>query len=280
MSGRYLTDLATVLRGAGLHVTEVDGWHGRARSSGGYSSGRPTHVMVHHTASGPSSDGWPDVNYMTYSADARPVANLYVNRAGEWWVMAAGATNTNGSGGPLDNVPADSMNTHAIGIEAGNGGTGEEWPDAQQTAYLTACSALCRHYGIPAGHVRAHSEWAPGRKVDPAGPSRWAPFGGTWPMDGFRSDVAAGGTPPPTRKGHRMFQLFTIPDGANPGAVFVTDGVYYRHVETQDALAALQVSAGAQGLSTKVGTFARVQLNAAGLFVDRDGTIGAPNPYG
>jgi hypothetical protein len=191
MGGRYLTDLADVLRRAGLTVTEVDGWQTRSRSSGGYDSGRPTHVMVHHTASGPSSDGWPDVNYMTYSSDNRPVANLYVNRAGAWWVMAAGATNTNGKGGPVDGCPADSMNTHAIGIEAGNNGTGEPWPPAQQEAYTTAVAALCDAYDIPTGRVLSHAEWAPDRKIDPAGPSRWAPSG-TWPMDPFRADVAAG----------------------------------------------------------------------------------------
>jgi hypothetical protein len=189
MSGRYLTDLAFVVRAAGLDVIEMDGWQTRARSSGGYSSGRPTHVMVHHTASGPSSDGWPDANYCTHGSDNRPVANLYLNRAGTVWVMAAGATNTNGQGGPLDNVPADSMNSYAIGIEAGNNGTGEVWPVAQQDGYLWLCQALCATYAIPHSHVRSHAEWSPGRKIDPAGPSRWAP-GGTWPMHEFRDDLA------------------------------------------------------------------------------------------
>ena len=128
MGSRYLTDLANVVRGAGLVVQEEPGWQSRSRGSGGYSSGLPNAVMIHHTASGPSSDGQPDVSYMCYSADARPIANLYLSRQGKVWVMAAGATNTNGSGGPLGPVPADSMNSSAIGIEAGNNGTGSPGP--------------------------------------------------------------------------------------------------------------------------------------------------------
>ena len=200
MGSRYLTDLASVCRGAGLWVNEEPGWQSRARGSGGYSSGLPCAVMIHHTASGPSSDGQPDVNYMCYSADARPIANIYLARTGIVWVMAAGATNTNGSGGPLGPVSGDSMNSSAIGIEAGNNGTGEPWPEAQQRAYTQLCSALCKHYGIPVGQVWSHCEWAPGRKIDPAGPSKWA-ASGTWNEDSFRGDVALyspGPTPPPT----------------------------------------------------------------------------------
>jgi N-acetylmuramoyl-L-alanine amidase len=186
MGSRYLTDLADVVRGTGLVMQEEGGWQSRARGSGGYNSGLPNHVMVHHTASGPGSDGQPDVDYMCYRADARPIANLYLSRSGKVWVMAAGATNTNGSGSaPWGGCPNDSMNSHAIGIEAGNNGTGEPWPKAQQDAYLILVGALTSHYGIDGGHVRGHVEWAPGRKIDPAGPSQWA-SSGTWNMDGFR----------------------------------------------------------------------------------------------
>ena len=44
-------------------------------------------------------------------------------------------------------------------------------------------------YGI--GYVRGHVEWAPDRKVDPAGPSRWATGNETWDLDRFRADVEA-----------------------------------------------------------------------------------------
>ena len=187
--GLYLTDLADICRAAGLTVLEQAGWQFRARSSGGYADGQPDHVMCHHTASGSSADGWPDADYCSYTSDIRPVANLYLDRAGAVYVLAAGATNTNGSGSdPCGIVPADSMNTHAIGIEAGNDGVGEPWPAAQQDAYIALVSALCSAYGIPTSSVHSHAEWTT-RKIDPAGPSRWAPEGGTWPMDGFRAEL-------------------------------------------------------------------------------------------
>jgi len=200
MGYMYLTDLADVLWAAGLTVVEHPGWETRARGSGGYEPGRPDHVMVHHTASGPSSDPAGDVAYIAAGADAAPLANLYLSRTGVVTVIAAGATNTNGSGtAPWPGgCPDDQMNTHAIGIEAANSGTGESWPAVQQDAYLAVCSALCTAYGIPPDRVRAHYEYAPGRKIDPAGPSDYATGSNSWAMDPFRADVAAVTAPAPT----------------------------------------------------------------------------------
>src|SRR5262245_56017139 len=98
MSGRFLTDLADLLDRAGLDVVTVDGWQTRARSSGGYADGRPWCVVWHHTASRSTPEN--DVSYILNSSDA-PLCNVYVARDGEMWVIAAGATNTNGKGGPM-----------------------------------------------------------------------------------------------------------------------------------------------------------------------------------
>jgi len=189
MGSRYLLDLANVCRRTGFPVIEVDGWETRGRSSGGYDPGRPTHVMAHHTASGPSSDGWSDVGYMTWTADAAPLANLYISRVPEIFVMAAGATNTNGSGiDPCRLADDDTMNSHAIGIEAANNGTGETWPSGQQECYVRLCAELELAYGIEQLH--SHFEYAPSRKIDPAGHSRYATGGDLWDMGAFREDVA------------------------------------------------------------------------------------------
>jgi hypothetical protein len=206
MAGLYLTDLAAVCRAAGLTVYEQDGWQFRARSSGGYDTGRPTHVMVHHTASGPGSDGWPDADYCSFVSDIRPVANLYLDRQGAVYVLAAGATNTNGAGvDPCGDVPDDSMNTHAIGIEAGNDGVGEPWPDVQQDAYVVLVAALDAAYSIPPERVHSHAEWTPdGRKIDPAGPSRFG--SSTWNMDLFRDELNSS-TPTPPIPGDDMAAL-------------------------------------------------------------------------
>ena len=191
MGDRYLLDLADVCRSTGYPVIEVDNWQNRARGSGGYDNGRPNHVIIHHTASGPSSDGWPDVNYCCYGDDDAPLCNLYLSRNGTIYVCAAGATNTNGSGSdPCGIVSDDSMNAAAIGIEAGNNGTGEAWPMNQQGSYTALCAFLCAAYGIPVTQCHSHAEWSPRRKVDPAGPSAYAAGSATWNMTVFREDVA------------------------------------------------------------------------------------------
>lgn len=189
MGSRYLTDLADKIRAAGLPVTELEGWKTRARGSGGYESGRPTHIMCHHTGSPPSASGKGDANYCTYQDSDAPLANLCLDRDGRVWVCAAGATNTNGSGKDVwgGGVPENSMNSYAIGIEA-NGGYGSSWPDVQQKAYVTLVQCLMKAYNIPVGHVRAHFEWAPDRKTDPAGPSKYASGNNKWNMNAFRTD--------------------------------------------------------------------------------------------
>jgi LysM repeat protein len=189
--GDSLTDLADVLRGAGLTVTEMDGWTGRQRGGAGYNR-RPVGIIVHHTASGSSWDGQQDAEYLAKKSAVAPMANLYLDRSGRWWVLAAGATNTNGKGGPWGNIGADSANSKVIGIEAGNNGVGEAWPDAMQTSYVAGVAALAEHYGIETGNVLAHHEWAPTRKVDPAGPSRFGTVNGSgsWDMDAFRREVS------------------------------------------------------------------------------------------
>lgn len=213
MGDRYLLDLATVCRRTGYRVIEVDsastegdGWKYRARGSGGYNSGKPNHVMAHHTASSPSSDGWPGVNYCTFTDEDAPLCNLYLSRKAEIYVCAGGATNTNGSGtDPCGIVDQDSMNSSAIGIEAANDGVGEIWPAEMQRAYNLLCKELCEAYGIPFRQIHSHWEYAPSRKVDPAGPAlyqeppRLGPSNLSWNMDSFRQacESAGGSTPVP-----------------------------------------------------------------------------------
>ena len=103
--GSLLQDLADVLRNAGLTVQEVDGWKQRQRGGSGYQMARPQGIIVHHTASPKSWDGKRDVDYMTKQCEAKPLANLYLDRSGRFWVLAAGATNTNGKGGPWQSLP-------------------------------------------------------------------------------------------------------------------------------------------------------------------------------
>src|SRR4029077_16497252 len=149
--------------------------------------------------SNPGSDPDGDVAYIAHNAADAPLANLYLSRSGDVYVIAAGATNTNGAGSAPwpGGCPDDSMNTHAIGIEGASQGTGEAWPIGQQVAYTDMCAALCAAYSIDVDHVRAHFEWAPDRKIDPAGQSMYASGASSWDMGVFRDDVLGAAEPEP-----------------------------------------------------------------------------------
>lgn len=215
MSGTYLTQLAQWLREAGLRVTEVSGWQTRARGSGGFTGGRPNGVMWHHTASPPSWDGAKDANYCATGDSDAPLSNLYIDRTGLVWVLAAGATNTNGKGGALTGwscgtIPQDSMNTNACGIEFGNDGVGGPWPQVQIDAGFIASNTVNLRCGNLASDVCTHQRWAPTRKIDPAtaaavqGP--WKPrsvnSSGSWNCDDLIAEcvrrAGSSPTPPPT----------------------------------------------------------------------------------
>lgn len=207
---RRLTDLADVLRGAGQRVDEsvVPDWRDRSRTgnTSWYVDGRPTHVMLHHTASSTGAhDTVADEQREAYSCAVthavRPVSNIYRGPSGAWYPLAAGPSNTNGVGDDVwgGGVPADSMNSYAVAIEVGNNGIGEPWTDLP--GLVAGIAALCRAYGIPAHNVRGHFEWAPTRKIDPASGATATPYSphdrhGKFDMDRFRADVHAVLFPP------------------------------------------------------------------------------------
>lgn len=165
--------MANWLRLAGLEVIEFEGWMTRGRSSGGFDPGFPVCMMWHHDASAPNTNPRSTAEYACYNADAKPICNLQVDRTGKVWVLAAGATNTNGSGGPVSlpsgkTVPLDKMNTQAVGIEICNNGVGEEYPAVQIDACFKTSIAIANNLGIPADDAMIHQVWAPTRKIDPA----------------------------------------------------------------------------------------------------------------
>lgn len=198
MSG-YLTWLADELRNAGLRVVEQDGWQKRARGSGGFSDGRPLCVMWHHTASDTTAAN--DASYCSYGSPDAPITNLLIDGDGTVWVCAAGATNTNGKGGALHasrgTIPADSMNTCAVGMEICNSGVGETYPRAQIDAAFAASNAINARCGNRPTDAFTHYEYAPDRKIDPAtaaaaAASGWQPrsisSSGTWNDDDLRGE--------------------------------------------------------------------------------------------
>lgn len=181
----YLTDLADVLRAAGLPVTEVDGW--RTRGYDGDGDGDPGDdlrgvecIVIHHTASSWAAAG--DYPTLTIVRDGRsdlagPLAQLGLGRSGEWYVVAAGRANHTGA-----TFETWQANANALGIEAEAAGTGDarDWPPAQLDSYARGVAALAAHYGVPIERVLGHKEIAAplGRKTDPS-----------FDMDTFRAHV-------------------------------------------------------------------------------------------
>jgi len=223
----WLVDMAAVLRAAGLEVTEQSGWMTRARSSGGYAPGKPWCIMWHHAASAPNSSAESVAEYASYGSDVAPVCNLVLGRDGAVIVCAAGATNTNGTGGPFTVsrgvIPVDQMNTHAIGIEAVNTGVGEPWPQVQIDAYFAINNAVAAAYGLDPGDCCTHAAWTPGRKIDPAtaaavqGPWRPASINtsGTWALEDVQHEARRRATtqPPPNPEDDDSMYLATLSDG-------------------------------------------------------------------
>lgn len=215
MGSIYLTWLADQLRAAGGSVKEYDNqWKTRSRSSGGFSS-PPLGVSWHHTAGATGASAQSECDYMVHSSDARPTCNIYIARDGVIWVLAAGATNTSGKGGPLQlsrgTVPLDSANTTTVGMEIGNNGTGEAYSEAQIDAAFLASNVINRQLGNSPADLFSHNLYAPTRKIDPATAEavqgRWKPTrvtgSGTWSTEDIRAEALnrAGGLTPPVEEG-------------------------------------------------------------------------------
>lgn len=172
-----ITDLADVLRSAGVKVIEVPGW-----KSASY---RPMVAVKgcinHHTAGPPHAHGTPSLNVVIRGRPdvSGPLCNIYLATDGTAYTVAAGRANHAGKG-EFHGITDGGSNL--IGIEAENAGDGHDpWPAVQMDAYASICAALAKHYGFPVDMVIGHKEWAlpRGRKVDPS-----------FDMDDFRMDVA------------------------------------------------------------------------------------------
>jgi hypothetical protein len=176
-----LTELADVLRAAGLRVVEVPGW--RTRSNDGNRFAGVRAIICHWTATPPHVGGdYPSLNIVTHGRSDLPgaLSQLGLGRDGTWYVIAAGVA---WHAGVVDRPDHD--NWHAIGIEAEYHPDQGPWPAVQERSYERGVAALRVHYGVPLSEVQGHYEVARplGRKTDP----NTLPGG----MSGFRQRVAA-----------------------------------------------------------------------------------------
>jgi N-acetyl-anhydromuramyl-L-alanine amidase AmpD len=177
-----LTELADVVRSAGLTVAEVPGWE--ARGHGPQAS--VDAIVIHHTAGAAGGES-PSLDVVrTGRSDlAGPLAHFVVGRTGTWHVVAAGLCWH--AGRTLETWQA---NGHSIGIECE--GTGHDsWPGEQYAAIVRGTRALAQHYKVPFDRVLGHKEvCAPlGRKSDP-----------NFPMGAFRVGLGAAVRPPADKR--------------------------------------------------------------------------------
>lgn len=288
MGSIYLTELANWLRNAGLSVVEYSNWKTRARGSGGYDN-YPLCVMWHHTASPASWDGQRDADYCTVQDSDSPLANLYIDRSGTVWVLAAGATNTNGKGNSIvfsrGTVPQDSMNTRALGVEMGNDGVGEKWPEAQVSSMFIVSNTCNSRFGNRPDDISTHNFYAPTRKIDPATCNvggAWVPTScnssGSWDRSSVQSEcVKRSSQPNPPQPDNEddmsKPELWTLPD--NP-AVYVVDfdSATKSWLPSGDALTARVQLHSMKGFDTEIKT-----QNDRNMFVAY-GPIVGPGPGG
>jgi N-acetylmuramoyl-L-alanine amidase-like protein len=199
---RWLTDLDVALADAGIDYTPVGyssldptgaaDWRSRGRpaSTGEFDPGG---VLCHHTASPAGTTDAGDINVILAgnSEAPGPISQLYIGRTATVYLIAAGRAN-HGGRGALSGAGCDDMNAALIGIEAGNDGMGERWPDALTAVYARVTGALCDHYGWTTADVYLHATTGPpcgNAKIDPAGPWERQPNlagggAGTWDLTG------------------------------------------------------------------------------------------------
>lgn len=150
---------------------------------------QPTFLIIHYTdtQSGAEPDGYftgtlarPDGARVSahYMIDVDGTTMQYVAESERAW--HAGLSEWAGT--------AD-INTHSIGIELVNHGqrfSYKDFPDAQIDALITLAQGILSRHHIPPHQVLAHSDIAPGRKIDPDYKFPWQRLAdagvGVWPQ--------------------------------------------------------------------------------------------------
>ena len=202
---------------AGLTVNILPGAavRGARMYKNGYENADCRGLDIHHTAQSTSTSDAASIAYMTYNAPYPVMCNVYPHKEtpGMVTICAAGPTYTAGAGGPLGDVPKDRGNKYYWSMECPNNGVGEPWPTHLQETMVALSAVNVQFFSnwgpgwsgdkFSKARIPAHFEYAPNRKIDPFGPSKYTDGRNEkWDMDHFRRDVAAKhaelyATPPP-----------------------------------------------------------------------------------
>lgn len=180
------TWLPDVLRAAGLDVMLYPGWETR---TAGTRVKDTWGVLCHHDAAPPSARRkWitPRMIAEGHSTLPGPISQLLITDDCHVHVIAAGSANHAGKGRIPGTLYTDG-NARLIGIEINNDGVGELWAAPLLETYLTTVAAILTHLGLGSERAIGHKEYAPARKIDPAGPwdQSWrGGAGGSWAQMG------------------------------------------------------------------------------------------------
>ncbi len=169
MAYNRATWLAKVLRDAGLHVVEHDGWKHRGLSTA--LPFTPKAVVWHHDASAKGAS--PGVASFMLNRFETAAAQIWVclgcggkHRIGTWHLLASGRA-------PHAGVtrPGAPTNFTSLGIETDHT-TGEDWHPDLLRSLRVGTAAILRHLGRSAAkglHFHKSICFPKGRKTDPAG---------------------------------------------------------------------------------------------------------------
>ena len=177
-----LSNLADILRSAGLTVVETQGWASRGYAGQDLQDVRG--VLWHHTATNRNAFNGSDAPTLNMCINGRsdlpgPLCNIVFGRNGTVYLVAAGVANHAGAGS-ASGIPTDMGNHYLIGIEMESSGISPwDWTADQLRVAPYLGAALEEAYG--ADLQLGHLEYSSQGKIDPAG----------WPggMDGLRASI-------------------------------------------------------------------------------------------
>lgn len=269
------------VKASGVRYVLETGWDDPDIAAAGH--WQPGYVIEHHTANSGAPGNAPSLGWVLHDQFA-PIraCHFLVARDGTVHVIYAHKCYHAGKGGPGSwgdgpDVPLDSMNGYAYGIEIESKGTstqaalGNGYTAAQRTAAAHLSAALLDMMGRSTGCAINHRTWAPHRKNDTLLPDSY------W--QGLIADVRAGHVTPPAptpapdpqpmedddvlllingKSKYRMVTGDRIVGVSKPFADALQDAGHKLVPVPTDDLAALEATLIGEGVSSPAGTPAQV----------------------